>query len=109
KSHLDFDIIVFQPDISSYVSWSEQFQGKPSLNENQSFRLREQANRWRQELLNAFNHGKTVFIFMSEMLEVFLHTGRHEYSGTGRNSRVTNIVEAFSSYSMIPITFEEIV
>ncbi len=109
KSLLDFDIIVFQPDISSYVSWTEQYQGKPSLNENQSFRLREQTNRWRQELVNAFNHGKTIFIFMSEMVEVFLHTGQRQYSGTGRNSRVTNIVEPFNSYSTLPITFDEVV
>jgi hypothetical protein len=40
QSLLDFEIIIFQPDISDYVSWSEQYQGKASLNEDQSFRLR---------------------------------------------------------------------
>ena len=109
KSLLDFDIIVFQPDIHSYVSWSEQYQDKPSLNENQSFRLKEQTTRWRQELLNAFNHGKTIFIFMSELVEVFVDTGRRDYSGTGRNSRVTTLVEPFNNYSTLPISFEPIV
>src|SRR5258706_13743733 len=90
RSLLDADIIIFQPDISDYVSdyvsWSEeQWQGKPSIKDHEAFRLREQASRWRQELRNAFDHGKTIVIFMSELLEVFLDTGQREYSGTGRN------------------------
>jgi len=109
QSLLDYDIIVFRPNISTYISWSEQCQGKPSLKESKAFRLREQAVRWRQELRNAFDHGKTIFIFMSELQEVFLDTGQREYSGTGRNRHETYIVEPYNNYQAIPLSFEEIV
>src|SRR5881396_3345908 len=109
QSLLDFDIIVFQPDVSDYVPWSEQYQGKPLLKDNGAFRLREQASRWRQELRNAFDHGKTIVVFMSDLLEVFLDTGQRQYSGTGRNRQETYLVEPFNNYAAIPLSFEEMV
>ena len=109
RSLLDFDIIVFRPNISAYVSGSDHYQGKPSLKENRAFRLREQAARWRQELRSAFDHGKTIFIFLSELQEVFLDTGQREYSGTGRNRSETYLVEPYNNYAAIPVSFEEVV
>src|SRR2546428_6704643 len=109
RSLLDFDIIVFRPNISVYVSGADQYQGKPSLKENRAFRLPEQAARWRQELRSAFDHGKTIFVFLSELQEVFLDTGQREYSGTGRNRSETYLVEPYNNYAAIPVSFEEIV
>ena len=110
QSLLDYDVIIFQPDISEFLGWSSShFQGKPSLSEDASFRLQESSSRWRQALHDAFEHGKTVFIFMSELQEVFVDTGQREHSGTGRNRRTTQIVAPFNNYSMLPLTFIELV
>jgi hypothetical protein len=109
QSLLDYDVIIFQPDISEFLGLSfEHYQGKPSLSENTSFRLRESASRWRQALRDAFDHGKTVFIFMSELQEVFVDTGQRQYSGTGRNRQTTQIVEPFNNYSILPLVFTEL-
>jgi hypothetical protein len=109
QSLLDYDVIIFQPNISEFIRWTtERYQGKLSLSEDSSFRLRECASRWRQALLNAFEHGKTVFIFMSEMEDVFLDSGERQYSGTGRNRQTTRLVEQFSSYSILPLNFTEL-
>jgi hypothetical protein len=109
QSLLDYDVILFQPDISEFLSsYPNFYQGKHSLYESSSFQLREAASRWRNALREAFNHGKTIFVFMSSIEEVFLDTGRREYSGTGRNRQTTNIVEEFSNYSMLPLNFSEL-
>lgn len=76
QSLLDYEIIVFTPDIRSMFGYvSENYQGKPCLNDSASFKLKEKANRWRQEIRSAFEHGKTVFIFMTELQEVFVDSG----------------------------------
>jgi len=108
QSILDYDIVIFRPDISEFIVGGDFFQGKRSLGESSSFRLRQAASRWRNALREAFTHGKTVFVFMSELQEVFLDTGRREYSGTGRNRQTTNIVEPFNNYSMLPLSSFEL-
>src|SRR5689334_9897734 len=110
KSLLDYDVILFRPDISEFTRWaSEHYQGKLSLSEDTSFRLRQSASRWRQALIDAFEHGKTVFIFLPEIVEVFLDSGERQYSGTGRNRQTTRLVEPFNNYSMLPLDFTELV
>jgi hypothetical protein len=109
QSLFDYDIIVFNPEISEFLTWqTESFQGKPSLNEHTSFRLRESASRWRQALRDAFDHGKTVFIFMPEVKDVYLFS-RSESSGSGRNRLTTNFLDPFNNYSMLPLRFSELV
>ncbi len=110
QSLLDYDVVIFRPDIAEFIeTYHESYQGKPSLNENASFKLRESASRWRQALRDAFDHGKTVFIFMSDLQEIFVDTGQRQYSGTGRNRQTTQLVEPFNNYSIIPVSFTELV
>jgi hypothetical protein len=109
NSLLDYDIIVFAPDISSYLVGEKLFQGNPSLSEHTSFRLKQQVAKWKSGLLNAFNHGKTIFVLMHQSRDLFVDSGRREYSGTGRNERTTTFVDAFKSYSVLPFGFSELV
>jgi hypothetical protein len=110
KSLMDFEIIVFIPDISSMFGYGFQhYQGKLCLSDDASFTLKEKAARWRQELINAFNHGKTIFLFLSEVQDVFVATGTEDHSGSGRNRVITRHVEPFNNYRMVPIVFEELV
>ena len=95
---LDGDIIVFDPNISSFLQYSESYQGKPSLSESTSFRLRERSDHWRRELLDAVNAGKTVVVFLNAIQEVFIDTGERQYSGTGRNRQTTRVVNKYDNY-----------
>ena len=110
QSLLDYDVIVFVPDISDLSnSYSEYYQGKPSLSDNASFTLKEKASRWKQELVTAFEHGKTIFIYLAELTEVFVATGTVDYSGTGRNRATIRHVELFNNFKLLPFTLDRVI
>jgi hypothetical protein len=108
SSLLDYDIIIFRPNILSLVDYNEQYQGKPSLYDSSSFQLRERMEHWRREILDAINSGKTVIFFLDELYEVYIDTGKRQYSGTGRNQRTTRIVELYDNYKCLPFAVNPI-
>ncbi len=105
-SLLDFDIILFRPDISTFLSGAgeSRYNGKRCLGDEASFKLKESCEHWRREIKEAFNGGKTVIVFLSELVEVFIDTGRREHSGTGRNRQETRIVDHYSNFKSLPIS-----
>ncbi|HEU4990213.1 MAG TPA: hypothetical protein VFT41_10555 [Gemmatimonadaceae bacterium] len=107
RSLLDADIILFEPHVpESYYGYSEaHYQGKPTLSQSGSFKAVEHATHWRSELKAALEDGKTVIVYLARPTDVFVYTGKKEYSGTGRNQKVTNMVRPFSSYETLPLLF----
>ena len=101
-SLLDGDVIVFTIDLKSYHA-DDWFQGLRRLTDDCSFRLAKDVQHWRSELSSALTDGKTVIFFVTQIHQVSIATGRKEYSGTGRNARVTNIVTTLEPYNVIPI------
>ena len=100
-SLLDGEIILFQPTISNYSAY-ESYQGKPLHSESSSFRMQEAVTHWKNELADALRAGKTVFLLLCDVEQVFVHTGEKQYSGTGRNRQTTNIVKPVSNYDLLP-------
>lgn len=104
-SLLDADIVVFTPCIStnggSYDV--ETYLGKLCYGDSSSFQLKESIDHWRREIKDAYDAGKTVFIFLDELLEVYVATGENKYSGTGRNRQTTRIVTLINNYKALPI------
>jgi len=82
--------------------------GKPSLSDGDSFRLKERTDHWRREIVDAFNAGKTVIIFLENLQEVYVATGEKTYSGTGRNRATTRIVTGHTNYAAIPISLSPV-
>lgn len=112
QSLLDADIIVFNPTIPiGYdIDWNNSsYQGKTLYNDSGSFKLKENSSHWRRELLTAFNAGKTIFIFLNKLDEIFIQTGQKQHSGTGRNTRITNIVDNYDNYKCIPFNLGKII
>ena len=101
-SILNADIIVFAPSMSGYSGY-ESYAGKTLLNDADSALLREHVQHWRSELNISLQHGKTVFVIFSEAECCYYHTGRREFSGTGRSRSITDVVESFDPYSVIPM------
>ena len=99
---LDWDIVLFKPLISDFGVYDDYFQGKKSLSDSSSFRLKECCEHWRREIKQAVETGKTVLVFLPALEEVFVDTGQRSYSGTGRNQRTTLHVEEYSNYRAIP-------
>jgi len=106
-SLLDWDIILFSPSISriAYSGYEDsEYQGKLCLSDTKSFRLKDACAHWRHQIKDAVDCGRTVFVFLTEVVEVFVATGTKNTSGTGRNQKVTRHVELFSNYKSIPIS-----
>lgn len=101
-SLLDWDVVLFRPDIAEFISYAEYFQGKPSLNDSSSFRLKERSEHWRREIKDAVQGGKTVIVYLPSLLEVYVDSGNRTYSGTGRNRQTTRIVDLHNNYRCIP-------
>ena len=108
-SLLDWDIVLFKPQIDEFISsYSEYFQGKPSLSDSASFLLKESCEHWRREIKQAVEAGKTVIVFLSRPQEVYVDTGQRTYSGTGRSQRTTRHVTEYNNYQAIPASLSPV-
>jgi hypothetical protein len=101
-SLLDWDIVLFKPQIGDLTSYYEDFHGKPNLSDSNSFQLKEACEHWRREIKQASETGKTVIVFLPSLEEVYVDTGQRSYSGTGRNQRTTRHVTEYNNYQAIP-------
>ena len=106
-SLLDWDIVLFKPDIDEYISRRESiFQGSPCLSDNESFKLKAQSEHWRREIKSAVEHGKLVIVFLGELKKISIATGEKQHSGTGRNQKTTRIVSDYDNYQSIPLDLQ---
>lgn len=103
-SLLDWDIVLFKPEIDEFVhGYTRSYQGRPRLDDVKSFQLKESCEHWRREIKQAAEAGKTVFVFLPLPLDVYVDTGGRQYSGTGRNQKTTVLVEPYSNYKALPM------
>jgi hypothetical protein len=103
-SLLDWDIVLFRPLIDDFIhTYSENYKGRPSLSDYSSFALKESCEHWRREIKQAVENGKTVVVFLPPVNEVYVDSGKREYSGTGRNQKTTRLVEPYNNYFALPI------
>ena len=108
-SLLDWDIILFKPDISNYLrSYESTFQGKPCLSDDQSFQLKAQSEHWRREIKSAMDSGKLVIVYLGELRDLSIATGQKQFSGTGRNQKTTRIVADYNNYFSIPVDLKPV-
>jgi hypothetical protein len=101
-SLLDWDIVLFRPTIDEFISYGEEYKGRPSLNDGRSFQLKESCEHWRREIKQAVDAGKTIIVFLPAVQEVYIDTGDRQYSGTGRNQKTTRLVAPYDNYHCIP-------
>ncbi|MGE5472680.1 MAG: hypothetical protein ACM3UU_00475 [Ignavibacteriales bacterium] len=109
RSLLDADIIIFNPGIPYNYHYNERYNGKPVLDQTYSFRSSEVILHWQRELKEAFDSGKTIFIFLSKPEEVCVYTGEKQSSGTGKSTVYTNIVRPLNSYDVFPVKIGKVI
>ena len=101
-SLLDADIILFEPtmtyDLNPRLS---QYDGKPYLSKKSSVETKSAIKHWNEEITTAYEHGKTVIIFLKEPKNVFVHNGTSLVKGKS----IENINE-INSFSMLPFIFK---
>ena len=96
-SLLDSDLILFSPAYRFYYG-PKEYMGKPSLDDTDSFNLQFAISHWHRELEIVLKAGKNVFLLMNAPREVFVSTGKKEYS----KSSETRIVRPLSNYDLLP-------
>lgn len=108
QSLLDADIVLFYPTLKDFYS-SSYYQGRRRISDDDSPSAVEHCRRWRQELIELLKAGKTAVVFLAPLEEVFVHLGEKNVSGTGRNQKVTHIVESLKSYAALPFDLGTII
>lgn len=102
-SLLDADIVLFRPTFARLYHTYSQYQGSPALDDHDSFKLRGYVSHWKREIRECIDAGKTVIVFLGPLETVFVATGEHSYSGTGRSRVTTRHVEPLTNYASIPV------
>jgi len=103
----DADIVLFNPKIDEYSFSSEStYRGKKSFSLNTSTHYIESTKHWNKEIISFLESGKNVFIFLYDKEEFYLDSGKRQTSGTGRNQKVTHLVDEFHNYKFLPIKIE---
>jgi len=105
-SLLDYDVAIINPNIVAFYGYGEKYLGKPCLTDSQSFELKEALGHWRREILQAVEAGKTVFLLLDTLQEVYVATGEKTYSGTGKNRQTNRFVTLETNYALVPGAIE---
>jgi hypothetical protein len=107
-SLLDWDVVLFKPSIDEFIDRTRQYQGKPCLDDDDSFHLKECCEHWRREIKQAIETGKTVLVYLSKLQEVYIATGERSYSGTGRSRSTTRHVTSYTNYAALPMSLSPV-
>ena len=105
----DADIVIMSlslEDLNLNYHSDGNYQGKPNINLNYSAKLKQYTEHWKKELKAYLKSGKTLFISLSQKEELYVDTGQRTTSGTGRNQKVTNIVETFYNTNFLPFELD---
>ncbi len=78
------------------------------MSDHDSFKLKAQSEHWRREIKSAVDHGKLVIVFLSELKQLSIVTCEKEFSGTGRNQKITRLVADYDNYQSIPLNLKPI-
>jgi len=97
SSLMDADILLFSPDEPN--GDYNEYQGKPSYDEGDSFQYKEDIQHWKKELLDFLNMGRTVFLFLKEKKQFFLKTGEKEY----KSKMTISHVGIHDNYEFLPV------
>ena len=103
RSLMDADLILLRTASLSthYIYGNTYYKGKPSMPESASFRMKQSIEHWRREIRDAIAAGKTVFVLLGRLDEVYVRTGEKTFSGAGRNRVQTTHVEPLSNYDVL--------
>ena len=103
---MDYDAIIID---TSYLAenydkdYNSPFQGRRLLSKNGSAQIKRDFQKTKEQLIEVLKQGKNVFILMGTNENCYIHTGKTEYSGTGKNARGTDYVDIFDVFSFLPI------
>lgn len=109
KTILEYDVLLvdLKNIFSEYEAYSE-YNGLPRITDHDSMRLKKDLDRRKNELKEFLESGKSVIVLDGNDDCVYCYSGNKTTSGTGKNTRVTYLVEDVHSMSLLPIKISSI-
>lgn len=104
----DADLVIFCPDFRNTFrhGCESNYRGNRSYDLNSSARIDESIKHWKKELDAYLKSGRNLFVLLCSKDEFFIDSGQRKTSGTGRNQKVTNLVEQQHNYNVFPFEIE---
>ncbi|MBQ7789132.1 MAG: hypothetical protein IJ398_05710 [Clostridia bacterium] len=105
-SFLDYDAIIIDTSHLAHnygVDYTSTYMGKRLIAKYDSQHMIDDFSRTKQQLVEFLKQGKNLFVLMATNESCFIHTGKTEYSGTGKNARGTDFVTEIDTFSFLPI------
>lgn len=104
---LEYDMIIINVNnIYDEYEFAGNYQGIPSLTHYASVDIKEDISRRNKEFQAYLKSGKTIIAITPYNDQITIYTGRQNVSGTGRNARVTNIIDFIDTDKFLPTQFE---
>ncbi|QZH58860.1 hypothetical protein K1X22_21780 [Mycolicibacterium farcinogenes] len=101
-SMYDYDVVLWDPHRSVYTYdelhggyTDRSFEGRRWLPEGDSARIKRDAERRGNEIVEFLKLGRTLVVFVPGDITVKIETGEKEYSGSGRSQKTTTILRDF--------------
>jgi len=104
-SAFDYDVVIWDPVGTSNKyegAYRGEYRGRPAPTEAESVALLEALTRRKQEFTDFLSLGRSIIVIASPPQRIWIDTGKKDTSGTGRNQKVTRIVEDVDLLSAIP-------
>lgn len=108
-SYLDYDAVIIDTNkITSNYNFdsSSPYKNRVLLTKDSSNQISDDFKRIKEQLTEILKQGKNVFVLMGENESCYIYTGQKQYDGTGKNARVTDLVNLFDVYSFLPIKIQ---
>lgn len=100
---LEYDALIIDTKylLLNYES-HQQYNGNRVINESDSSKLELDIKKRHDEIVEFLENGKTVICVSTNEEIVYVYTGKHDFSGTGKNRQKTDIVQDVHSNSVLP-------
>lgn len=103
KSVLDYDLLIVGTDEPWYIDQgASRYRGLICLSDDTSGRHAKNIKFWQKEIEVAFTNNIPVVYVMGQKNEFYYDTGETKTSGTGKNAKVTRLVNLTSNYTFLP-------
>ena len=103
---LEYDMVIINVNsIYEEYEFSGDYQGIPSLTHYSSVDMKEDINRRKKEFETYLKAGKAIIVITPYNDKRTIYTGRQDISGTGRNARVTNLIDFIDTPKLCPTEF----
>lgn len=104
-SAFDYDVIIWDPVGTSDKyegAYRGEYRGRPAPTEAESVALLEALTRRKQEFVDFLSLGRSIIVIASPPQTIWVDTGKKDTSGTGKNQKVTRIVDNVDLIAAIP-------